>query len=173
MDPSTNKIPLGIEVLVNKASVDPDFRQLLIERRAEAAREIGLELEPAEAAMLASIPREQLEIIIDHTEVPRGTRRIFLGVAAAAMITALAAIIIPKFMEAQTQVDGLGIIDRSGFTKGNEPDRPARMEQDQNSTETHRDYEMSKGIRIDRPVMRQDLNSTPTQESAKKEKPDE
>ena len=79
MDPSTNKIPLGIEVLVNKASVDPDFRQLLIERRAEAAREIGLELEPAEAAMLASIPREQLEIIIDHTEVPRGTRRIFFG----------------------------------------------------------------------------------------------
>ena len=30
-------IPLGVEVLVKKASVDPEFRQLLLEKRGEAA----------------------------------------------------------------------------------------------------------------------------------------
>lgn len=82
-------IPRGIEVLIKKAAVDADFRALLVARRASAAAAIKLELSPAEAAMLAAIPREQLENIIDHTEVPLGSRRAFLGTAAVAMIAAL------------------------------------------------------------------------------------
>jgi len=43
-------IPRGIEVLIKKAAVDPEFRSLLIEKRDAAAREIGLALDPASSA---------------------------------------------------------------------------------------------------------------------------
>jgi hypothetical protein len=83
-------IPRGIEVLVKKASVDPGFKAILLERRAAAAAEIGLALEPAEALMLAAVPAGQLEAIIARTVVPEEHRRAFLGKAAAAMLAALA-----------------------------------------------------------------------------------
>jgi hypothetical protein len=57
---STGAVPRGIEVLVKKAAVDLEFRELLLEQRGGAAAAIGLELDPAEAAMLSAIPREQL-----------------------------------------------------------------------------------------------------------------
>jgi acyl carrier protein len=84
-------IPLGVEVLVRKAAVDREFRAILLARRAEAAAEIDLVLEPAEAAMLAAVPAAQLEAIIDRTTVPQAHRRAFLGKAAAAMLAALGA----------------------------------------------------------------------------------
>ena len=84
-------IPRGIEVLVKKASVDAEFRTTLLERRSEAADAIGLELTPAEAAMLDAVPAAQLEAIIDHTTVSPMTREAFLGRVASAMIAALGA----------------------------------------------------------------------------------
>jgi len=86
---SVGPIPRGVEVLVKKASVDPEFRQVLLSQRARAAERIGLVLTPAEAAMLAAVPAGQLEAIIDQTHVPDETRRTFLGTAAAAMLAAL------------------------------------------------------------------------------------
>jgi len=83
------RIPRGVEVLLKKASVDPEFREILLERRADAAGEIGLELEPAEKTMLAGIPQEQLEAIINRTTVEPEHRRAFLGRAAAVMLGAL------------------------------------------------------------------------------------
>ncbi len=100
------KIPRGIEVLVKKAAVDPEFKTLFLERRATAATEIGLELEPAEAAMLAAVAGPQLETIIAHTVVPQELRRAFLGKAAAAMLAAL------------------GLVSSVGCPKGIAPDRP-------------------------------------------------
>lgn len=82
-------IPRGIEVLVKKATVDPEFRALLLERRAEAAKGIGLALDPAEAAMLDAVPVPQLEAIVAGTRVSPGLRRVFLTGAAAAMLAAL------------------------------------------------------------------------------------
>jgi len=82
-------IPRGVEVLVRKASVDSEFKQLLLSDRAEAARQIDLTLEPAEAVMLATVPREQLEAIITRTTVPQEHRRAFLGTAATAMLAAV------------------------------------------------------------------------------------
>ena len=100
-------IPRGVEVLVKKASVDPAFRSVLLERRAAAAGEIGLVLEPAEAAMLGAVPAGQLETIIARTVVPEEHRRAFLGKAAAAMLATL------------------GIVTATGCpTKGIAPDRP-------------------------------------------------
>jgi hypothetical protein len=83
---SLGDIPRGVEVLVKKAAVDPEFRTLLLARRADAAAEIGLTLNPAEAMMLAAVPAGQLEAIICRTSVPAEHRRVFLGKVAAAML---------------------------------------------------------------------------------------
>ena len=82
-------IPRGIDVLVKKAAVDPEFRALLLFDRQAAADEIGLQLDPAEAAMLAAVPPAQLETIIDRTTVPAEHRRAFLGKVAAAMLATM------------------------------------------------------------------------------------
>jgi len=82
-------IPHGIEVLVKKASVDRAFRQVLLEKRAEAAREIDLPLSSAEVATLNAIPRAQIEQIIEKITVPDEHRRVFLGKMAAAMLAVL------------------------------------------------------------------------------------
>jgi acyl carrier protein len=88
---SEQGIPRGVEVLVKKAAVDPEFRTLLLTARAEAAREIGLVLDPAEQAMLRAVGQSQLEAIIARTTVPQEHRRTFLGKAAAAMLAAIGA----------------------------------------------------------------------------------
>ncbi len=82
-------IPRGIEVLVKKASVDAEFRKILLDERAEAAAEIDLELTAAEAAMLNNIPSQHLEAIIDSTRVRPENRQIFLGKMAKLMLAAL------------------------------------------------------------------------------------
>ncbi len=84
-------IPQGIKVLVLKAAIDPDFKDLLLQRRTAAAAAIGLELTAAEATMLAAVPAPQLEAVIARASVPQEHRRAFLGQAAAAMLTAMAA----------------------------------------------------------------------------------
>lgn len=81
--------PRGVEVLVKKAAVDEEFRGMLLAKRGAAAAAIGLELDPAEAAMLSTISEEHLARIIDQTVVPTEHRRVFLGKMAAAMLTAI------------------------------------------------------------------------------------
>jgi len=82
-------IPRGIEVLVKKAAVDSIFKDILLEKRAEAAESIGLRLDPTEVAMLTSIPAAQLSAIIAGTKVSPGIRTAFMGYAAAVMLAAL------------------------------------------------------------------------------------
>ena len=84
-------VPQGIEVLVKKAAVDAEFRELLLDQRGGAAAVIGLELDPAESDILTTIPRDQLAQIIGVTVVPVEQRRVFLGRVAAAMLAALGA----------------------------------------------------------------------------------
>lgn len=82
-------IPRGIEVLVKKAAVDPQFRALLLNERSKAALAIGLRLEAAEAMMLDIVPAAQLEMIIANTRVDPAKMPAFLGKAAAVMLVAL------------------------------------------------------------------------------------
>lgn len=92
-------IPRGIEVLVKKASVDTEFRRLLLEKRGEAANEIDLELTEAERNMLSSIPAEQLEKIIDNTKIKPEHRAIFMGKAGTYMLAAIAGgVVLLSFM---------------------------------------------------------------------------
>ncbi|UCH79041.1 MAG: carboxypeptidase regulatory-like domain-containing protein [Candidatus Coatesbacteria bacterium] len=83
------EIPRGVEVLVKKAAVDPSFKKLLLQRRAESAQAIALTLSPAEEAMLAAVPEAQLRAIVASTKVSPSLRPAFLGYAAAAMLAAL------------------------------------------------------------------------------------
>lgn len=115
---SLGNIPRGVEVLIKKAAVDPAFRDLLLTRRAEAAEEIGLYLEPAEAMMLAAATREQLETVIARTNVPEEHRRVFLGKAAAAMLALLGVVAVGSALS-------LGVRPMRHQTKGIQPDRPA------------------------------------------------
>ncbi|MCK5687123.1 hypothetical protein KAJ27_23510 [bacterium] len=82
-------IPCGIELLVKKASVDEEFRKLLIEKRDEAAYSIDLELSPSEIVMLKVVPVEQLKMIIDETVVAPEHKSSLMGKIAAVMIAAL------------------------------------------------------------------------------------
>ena len=107
-------IPRGIEVLVKKAAVDPEFKDLLLAQRAAAAEAIGMGLSPAEKAILAAVSTEQLERIIAQTIVPEAHRRAFLGKAAAAMLAALGAM-----------TAGLPGAESPPPTRGISPDRPA------------------------------------------------
>jgi len=84
-------VPRGVEVLVKKAAVDPTFKKILLEKRADAAEAIALKLEPAEAAMLDAVPLPQLEATVANTKVSPKLRPAFLGYAAGAMLAALTA----------------------------------------------------------------------------------
>lgn len=82
-------VPRGIEVLVKKASVDPEFEQRLMNDPLGAAAEIELPLEPVERAMLGAVSQSQLQAIIKATVVPESHRRAFMGTTAAAMLIVL------------------------------------------------------------------------------------
>jgi hypothetical protein len=80
----------GIDVLLLKGAVDPEFRALLDGNWSAAAERIGLELTDAERAVLASIPGAVLVEMSVRLHVPKEHRPVFLGKTAAAML-ALAA----------------------------------------------------------------------------------
>ncbi|UCE27642.1 MAG: hypothetical protein JSW52_02500 [Candidatus Coatesbacteria bacterium] len=102
-------VPRGIEVLVKKAAVDPEFRALLLAERSAAAAEIGLELSEAEVAMLDGVPEIQLDGIIANTMVNPKVRSAFMGRVAAVMLAAL----------------GVAAVDSGcATTLGNQPDDP-------------------------------------------------
>ena len=135
---SFGPVPRGIELLVKKASVDPEFKALLLADREAAAAAIELELEPSEAAMLRAVPREQLEAIIAHTTVPEEQRRLFLGKVAAAALAALGLSSVactgvrpdrvpePKGIRPDVPDDEQGKEGDDDPTRGIRPDRPAR-----------------------------------------------
>jgi hypothetical protein len=110
-------VPRGVEVLIKKAAVDPTFKKMLLQKRAEAAEAIALKLEPAEAAMLEAVPAKQLAAIVANTKVSPSLRPAFLGYAAGVMLAALAA------------TTGCGDAgtgpDDPGATRGIQPDFPA------------------------------------------------
>jgi hypothetical protein len=105
-------IPRGIEVLIKKAAIDPEFKVLLLAEREAAALQIDLALDPAEAMMLRAAPAAQLEAIIARTTVAPNLRSAFLGRAAAVMLVALGA-------------GTLGCQQEQAQPAGESPDRPA------------------------------------------------
>ena len=175
---NTGTIPRGIEVLVKKAAVDSEFRELLFEQRGAAAAAIELELDPAENAMLNAIPQEQLAQIVGQTTVPVEHRRVFLGRIAMAMLAVLGGGLTgcePYVMSAgitrslpPPSTDGIRPdrppTNRPPLTDGIRPDRPTNapiqvvqplgtqgIRPDRPSTNNPPPYPMTKGIQPDRP----------------------
>jgi hypothetical protein len=101
-------VPRGIEVLVKKAAVDDEFKDLLLTERSGAAATIGLGLSDAEKSILDGVPGTQLEAIIANTTVSPKMRPAFAGRVAAVMLAAL------------------GVVTASGCasTLGSQPDDP-------------------------------------------------
>ncbi len=137
-------IPRGLEVLIKKAAVDPAFKELLFDKRAEAAEAIGLKLAAPEEAMLAAVPEAQLEAIVANTRVTPGLRPVFLGYAAGSMLAAL------------------GVLTAGcDATFGNQPDRPGEPPagppgvfdpSENTSNQTEKENEpVTRGIRPNRP----------------------
>ncbi len=110
--------PRGIEVLVKKAAVDAEFRALLLEKRAEAAEALGLELTAAERLMIETTPREQIEAIIDGTTVPEDQKPMFSsswsGPVLLTIIVAAGAVLVLSTMGGEP----------TGGTFGERPDVP-------------------------------------------------
>jgi len=87
-------VPRGVEVLLKKAAVDPEFRKLLLEKRGESAQTIDLELTESERQMLAHIPADQLETIIRNTKVKPEHKAVFLGNVGKLMVAAVVGAVI-------------------------------------------------------------------------------
>jgi hypothetical protein len=103
-------IPRGVEILIQKAAVDPDFKAVLLAKRSAAAAEVELTLSPAEAAILDAVPADQLEAIIAGTKVPEKTRRVLLGTVTVAALGALgAAVLLPSLGSRPDRFDSLGM----------------------------------------------------------------
>ena len=133
-------VPKGIEVLVKKAAVDPEFRELLFAQRGAAAASIELELDPAEHAMLNAIPREQLAQIVSQTMVPVEQRRVFLGRLAVAMLA-----VIGGGLASCERAQSAGIQSAPPVgTDGIRPDRPTNAPPPYRPSPSH-------GIQPDRP----------------------
>jgi hypothetical protein len=143
-------VPRGVEILIQKAAVDPDFKAVLLEKRSAAAAEIELTLQPAEAAMLDAIPAEQLEAIINNTKVPEKTRRALLGTVGLATLVALG--VVAVCTPAGHRID-------RPQPRGIRPDMPPKMGTEtqpaSNSNGSEDDTDKPKpaptGIRPDRP----------------------
>jgi hypothetical protein len=133
----SQSIPRGIEVLVKKATIDPAFKTLLLDRRAAAAAEIGLELSAAEAAMLSAASPAQLETMIAHTIVPEKHRRAFLGKAAAAMLAAMGVAGVAGVGVAICSMSA-GIRTDRGDTEGARPDLPDKDKQNTTGSQPDR-----------------------------------
>lgn len=84
-------VPRGLEILIKKASIDPDFKEVLLTERSKAASRIDLTLEETEIAMINAVPGAHLEGVISATKVSPNFKQAFMGCTAAVMLAALTA----------------------------------------------------------------------------------
>ena len=154
-------VPRGIEVLVKKAAVDPEFRELLFEQRGGAAAAIELELDPAENAMLSAIPQEQLAQIVSQTPVPMEQRRVFLGRIAAAMLAVLGVCV----AGCEPTAEVAGIEPDRPATQGIRPDRPS-------SNPTNFPAPAPAGVRPDPPSSKPPSTNEPAPPTSRGIRPD-
>ncbi len=78
--------PRGIEVLLKKAKVDPEFRGLFLQDPVAAAKSIDLTLTENEKKILASASGQVLQAMIYNTFVPKHHVRTFMTRTVPAML---------------------------------------------------------------------------------------
>lgn len=159
---SVGNVPRGVEVLLKKAAVDPEFRRLLLEKRGEAAGAIDLELTDAERQMLAHISADQLDQIIRNTKVKPEHRAVFLGGVGKLMLAAVigVAIVTVTMPSLGHTVQSAGISPEEirrlqaqrDANDPNDPNSPAfgpSVEQPKPNTTSAPHMQISRGIRPD------------------------
>jgi hypothetical protein len=82
-------VPTGIQRLLRLASVDPQFRDELLERREELAQAAGVELTATERSVLRAISAKQLLGMCTRLPEPTPARRDFLRQSAATAVVLL------------------------------------------------------------------------------------
>jgi hypothetical protein len=95
-DAPLGAIPRTIEILLQNAAVDPEFRKKLLDERGAAAQELRIVLAPAETALLAAIPREQLEAVISRTKVSDKMRSLLVAGAVTLAAVGVCAFCLPS-----------------------------------------------------------------------------
>jgi hypothetical protein len=146
------KIPRGMEVLIKKASVDAEFKDMLLKERAESARRIGLELKPVETAILDGIPADQLDAIIGSTKVESKQIPAFMGYAAVAMLAALGLTGTAYAMEEDFEYETTGIDPDLEYLDELEPDQGVSQSGEVESSEEIDESDMlTRGARPDMP----------------------
>lgn len=82
-------IPRGLEFLVKKAAVDPEFKREFLQKRDRLIDELNIPLDASEKAMLACVSPEHLEKMINATRVPPSQHKALAKASTAAMIALL------------------------------------------------------------------------------------
>jgi len=79
-------VPRGIDILVQKAAVDEQFKTVFLDQPVAAAGTIGLTLGETEVALLKAVPREQLATMVAHIRVAPRIQVELQGQSAASMV---------------------------------------------------------------------------------------
>lgn len=150
---SVGVIPRGLEVMVKKASIDPEFRKTFLEKRSDASSLIDLELDKSEKFIIDSIPEDQLSAIIEKTVVPHKHKSVFLGKVASLMLAAIGAVTLTGCDPPANQYSSLGV--RPENVKNPDPEMVQEKEEpEENVNQTIIPPEkipLTDGIRPDRP----------------------
>ncbi len=96
-------VPIGIEKVLVRASVDEAFRVRLLDDREATLAELGDALSATERSVLASLPRLNLATMVDRIDLRKHAKRKFMkAVAAAAFVTAAGMAPVACFMPVST-----------------------------------------------------------------------
>ena len=79
--------PRGIEILLKKAKVDPDFRLLLLRDPVAAAGSIELDISDSEERSLLSTYPQIIEKMVENTFVPKHHVSAFRNARSAAVLS--------------------------------------------------------------------------------------
>jgi hypothetical protein len=82
-------VPTGLQTLLRMASVDAEFCNQLVRRRAEMAEAAGVVLTASEKAMLQAVSEKQLRVMAQGLPAPAMDRRNFLRQSARAAVLVL------------------------------------------------------------------------------------
>ena len=96
---SPDGFPRGIEILLKKAKVDPEFQDFLLQDPVAAARGIELDISDNEKKILANTPSETIERMVENTFVPKQHVSTFLNAKTAAMLSLVLAssVVMPAY----------------------------------------------------------------------------
>jgi hypothetical protein len=157
-------VPTGIQRLLRLAAVDDDFADELVRRPLEVARTAGVPLTRSEAAILASIPAQQIVAMAAQLPAPPPRRREFLRQTAATAVVLLGGAALPTALTGCCPVEDepgrpdINLMQGEGGADPEEP--PVRVE--------HREMESDGGIS---PDLVETLEPTPPEEPVTAEEP--